>query len=108
ASAVLTSALRQFLLDEGLASNDDPEELARQQVQLEHAPGGVDVLRDNFQQPLTALFVMSLVVLLIAAANLANLMLARADRGQAAIRVSLGASSRRLVSQSLTEGIVIA
>lgn len=108
ASAVLTSALRQFLLDEGIASHDDPEALARQQVQLEHAPGGVDVLRDNFQQPLTALFVMSLVVLLIAAANLANLMLARADRGQAAIRVSLGASSRRLVSQSLTEGIVIA
>ena len=108
ASAALTGALQQFLVSEGIATAEDREELARQHVPLEHAPGGVSLLKFAFSQPLTVLFVMSIVVLLIAAANLANLMLARADRGQAAIRVSLGASSGRLVRQSLTEGIVIA
>ena len=108
ASAALTGSLQQFLLSEGFVTEGDRDELARQYVPVQHAPGGVALLRFAFGEPLTVLFVMSIVVLLIAAANLANLMLARADRGQAAIRVSLGASSGRLVRQSLTEGIVIA
>ena len=108
ASAALTAALQQFLVSEDFVDPNDREELARQHVPLEHSSGGVSLLKFAFGQPLTVLFVMSIVVLLIAAANLANLMLARADRGQAAIRVSLGASSARLVRQSLTEGIFIA
>ena len=65
-------------------------------------------MRGNFGQSLTLLFAMSGLVLLIAAANLANLLLARADRAQAAVRAALGASAGRLVRQSLTEGIVLA
>jgi macrolide transport system ATP-binding/permease protein len=46
-------------------------------------------------------------VLLITAATLANLLLARADRGQAALRAALGASRARLVHQALIEGVIL-
>src|SRR5262249_43576813 len=48
-----------------------------------------------------------LLVRLMAAANLANLLLARADPGQTAIQSALGASAVRLVQQSLSEGLLL-
>jgi macrolide transport system ATP-binding/permease protein len=64
-------------------------------------------MRYSYAQSLNLLFGTSALVLLITAANLANLLLARADRGQAALRVALGASSGRLICQSLTEGVIL-
>lgn len=108
ASARLTAALRRFLEAEHLVSNENRDELQRQQIAVTPAGGGVPVMGAQFGQALGVLLITSGLVLLIAAANLANLLLASTDRGQAAIRAALGAPAIRLVRQSVTEGVLLA
>ena len=108
ASTRATAALQQWLSQQAFLSEQNRQALTGQHITVTSAGSGVGLLRAQFGRPLTVLFVTSGLLLLVAAANLANLLLARADRGQAAIRAALGASSGRLVLQSLTEGVVIA
>jgi predicted permease len=79
-------------------------------VNVVPAGGGVAEMKSGYQSSLRILMVVCGLVLLIACANLANLLLARGSaRGtQAAVRLAMGATKMRMVRQSLTESIVLA
>jgi putative ABC transport system permease protein len=83
-----------------------------QQQTLNLVPGGSGVtsMRDQYQDGLKLLLIAAGCLLLVACANLANLMLARGlrDRAQTSIRVALGASRARLVRKVLVESTLLA
>src|ERR1051326_3210918 len=83
-----------------------------QQQTLRLVPGGAGVaaMRDQYEDGLKLLLIAAGCVLLVACANLANLMLARGlkERVQTSIRVALGASRGRLVRKVLVESMLLA
>jgi putative ABC transport system permease protein len=103
--------LRQFLLSPESKVEDRSKPLiAKQTLHFSPGGGGVQRMRDEYQDGLHLLMWISAFVLLIACANLANLMLVRATarKQQITVRSALGAPRSTLVRQALTESVVLA
>jgi predicted permease len=90
--------------------NGGSKEIAKQHVVIVPGGAGIQNLQQETGKGLYLLMIISALVLLVACANIANLLLARGTtrKAETSIRMALGAARGRLIRQMLTESILLA
>ncbi len=107
----IDSNLRNFLSTMAdYKDADGIKQLARVHAQIVPAAGGIGDLQSKVRSSIYVLAMVAGLVLLIACANVANLLLVRGAtrRAELALRTALGAPQRRVLRQAITESVLLA